>query len=147
AKFHRTASMVRWSWRNVSKAMSAVYRWILSIAVRISAIHLVQGSRGTDRFPKRVVANVIAQSIRRDKVDRPTQELAEEILEPDEPKQAGGPIELDQEVDVAFRAGLIARHRAEEGERAHAEGADLVLMGGEDRQHLVASHGRAPCRA
>ena len=54
-------------------------------------------------------------------------------------------MELDQDVHITVRSGLVARHGAKEGERRDAKALfELLPVGGEKAEHLVQVYDQAP---
>src|SRR5215213_3433268 len=79
-----------------------------------------------------------------DQIYRPIQMVFEPEFEAHVLGQARRFPKLDQNVDVAFRSGFIPGHGAKEGEGADAEPIlELLPVGGEEFEHLVAFHGFA----
>jgi hypothetical protein len=62
-------------------------------------------------------------------------------LNPEEVKKPNGPVELDQEIDVAARPRIAARDRAEEIQRLHTEVFQLGAMLVKSSQCFLARHG------
>ena len=63
------------------------------------------------------------------------------MLDAGQAEVADRPVELGDEVEVAVGPGFVASHGAEDQERADAEPPEVVPVGGEEVDGLVASHG------
>jgi hypothetical protein len=58
-----------------------------------------------------------------------------------------GPVEVDEQVDLAIRRGVAPGHQAEDVERANAEARQLGALLGQSALDLFARHGRIIDRA
>jgi hypothetical protein len=62
------------------------------------------------------ITNARFQTLRRAKVDAATKQILQVALEFQEPEQPCGSVELDQQIDVAILARLVARDRTKKSE-------------------------------
>src|SRR5437762_1921799 len=101
----------------------------------------IVGSLGDmDRLPEDDVAQARPQRIRHHEVDATAQDLFKAYLNAAEVEEIKLAVQLDQDVDVTVRAGLVAGHRPEQRERASAHRSQLLAVLGQPAQRLVPSH-------
>ena len=80
-----------------------------------------QSLGGTDRLGKDLLAQFRSKAALRDQVDLAAQERLEAILDLEEVEVADWRVEVDEQVDVASRGRLVARHGAEQRQAADSE--------------------------
>lgn len=97
-------------------------------------------SGGTHGLREDAVAELGAQPAAGDEVHLAAEEGFESLLDVEELEEAYGCLELDEEVHVAPGPSLVARDGAEDGEGAHAHGAQLRLVAGDDLEYLGPAH-------
>jgi len=84
----------------------------------IRRCHFLDDTHSLSQDP---VADTRLQALRCAEVDPASKQVLKVVLEFQEPEQPNGAIELDQQVNVATLARLVARDRAKEREMRHAE--------------------------
>jgi len=95
---------------------------------------------GTDGLGEDTIAQLALHGITHDQVDAAAQYFLQPPLNPKEVEETDGPVELDEQIDVAVRAGFPPRHRSEQVERTHAEAGELGSRLGKPVPDLVACH-------
>lgn len=100
-----------------------------------------QSLGGTDGLGEDSVAQLPLHGVAHDQVDLGAEDLLEPVLDPEEMEEADGLVEVDEQVDVAVRAGLAAGDGAEQVERANAKAGELGSRSGQALDDLFASHG------
>ena len=82
-------------------------------------------SRGTNSLGKNALAKSFLDGTLDHEIDPPAEERLQEFLQPHVAVE-GDPLELDQEIDIAFRARVASGVGAEERQLANSKFAHLV---------------------
>lgn len=82
-----------------------------------------------------------AQGTRRSQVHLAAKKRLQVLLQGSQSEQTHRAVELDQQIDIAIRAGFVTGHRAEQRQRLHAKlFAQFVFMLVQDGQDIVSFH-------
>src|ERR1700737_4802170 len=102
----------------VSSVSPLTYRWIVSLASRMCAMRICQRlSTDMHGLPEDVVAQSRIHAVAWHEVHPAhTQATLQVLLDGDQVEQRNRPTELDEHIHIAVRTGLVAGHRAEQGQ-------------------------------
>src|SRR3712207_3632616 len=98
------------------------------MASRMSSTRIRQFLGGTDRLAEHLIAKLALQRLSGDEVDRPAEDLLEVLLDGEVLEEAHRTPEIDEQIDVAVRSGLVAGDGAEDGEGLDAHLGQLAAM-------------------
>src|SRR5712691_4706348 len=119
-----------------------------STAARMSAARRRQSLLGgTDGLREDDVLQLWSESTAGHEIDSATEHRRELLLDVEEAEETDGPIELDEQIDVAVRPGSVARDRTKEKERPDPGRSQLLLMFSDDPQRVRFAHDRHATRA
>ena len=107
-----------------------------STAASMSETRRRQYSGGTNGLREDGVLQLRPESTAGHEIDAAPEHRLELLLDVEEAEEADGPIELDEQIDVAVRPGSVARDRAKEGERPDPDRSQFLLMFGDDPQRF-----------
>ena len=108
---------------------------------RMSFSKSAERSRGIAHFVEDPIAQPRLQSLRRGEVYGPSQNFSKTFPERGKLEKVGGPVELDENVDVAVLARLATGHRPVHTQPAHARARQLVAMCLDLPEEIVGGHG------
>ena len=97
---------------------------------------------GTDSLTEDPVTELRLHSLPHDQVYGAAEDLFQPPLDPEEVEESDGPVEVDEQVHVAARCRLAARHRPEDVEGANPELRKLGSLLGESALDVFACHAR-----
>ncbi len=93
--------------------------------------------RGTHGLAQHLVTKLPAQSVGSHEVNPLPENPLQVELKRHEAEETDGPIEFDEEVDVAVRPGLIPGDRPEDGQGAHAASLKLLAMSSQPTENFI----------
>lgn len=106
----------------------------------MSSMKSLQSLRGRHGLAQHLVTKLPAQSVGSHEVNPLPENPLQVELKRHEAEGTDGPIEFDEEVDVAVRPGLIPGDRPEDGQGAHAASLKLLAMSSQPTENFISFH-------
>jgi hypothetical protein len=111
------------------------------MASRMSSIRLRQCLRDMHRLCQDAGTEARLQALGRAQIDGTPEQRLEVVLKLQEREEPDRPVKLHQEIDVAARTRLVARHRPEQGQPRHSEALmERFTLGLKLRKNLLPIH-------